>query len=72
MMAKAGNDGGEGVEEKDKHFDLYATADTLAENQIPCASCWTPTGKDSTFCRQFEEAPPGYNFELPTRVGMRR
>ena len=69
LMAQAGEWlDGEGVEEGDKRFDLFADCRYYLQNiQIPCR--FEPddlTGEDSTFLRgQFEEAHrQRYNFEL--------
>jgi N-methylhydantoinase A len=69
LMAQAGEWlDGEGVEEADKRFDLYADCRYYLQNiQIPCRfELDDLTGEDSTFLRrQFEEAHrQRYNFEL--------
>ena len=69
LMAQAGEWlDGEGVEEADKRFDLYADCRYYLQNiQIPCRfELDDLTGKDSTFLRgQFEEAHrQRYNFDL--------
>ena len=69
LMAQAGEWlHGEGVEEGDKRFDLYADCRYYLQNiQIPCRfELDDLTGEDSTFLRgQFEEAHrQRYNFEL--------
>lgn len=60
---------GEGVEEENKRFDLYADCRYYMQNiQIPCRfELDDLTGEDSTFLReQFEEAHrQRYNFDLP-------
>jgi N-methylhydantoinase A len=69
LMAQAGEWlDGEGVEETDKRFDLYADCRYYLQNiQIPCRfELDDLKGEDSTFLRgQFEEAHrQRYNFEL--------
>jgi N-methylhydantoinase A len=69
LMAQAGEWlDGEGVEETDKRFDLYADCRYYLQNiQIPCRfELDDLMGEDSTFLRgQFEEAHrQRYNFEL--------
>ena len=60
---------GEGVEEDEKQFDLYADCRYYLQNiQIPCRfELGELTGEDSTFLRgRFEEAHrQRYNFDLP-------
>jgi N-methylhydantoinase A len=60
---------GEGVEEDDKRFDLYADCRYYLQNiQIPCRfELDELAGEDSTFLRErFEEAHcQRYNFDLP-------
>ncbi|WP_273888252.1 hydantoinase/oxoprolinase family protein [Rubrobacter naiadicus] len=60
---------GEGVEEDEKRFDLYADCRYYLQNiQIPCRfELDELSGEDSTFLRErFEEAHrQRYNFELP-------
>ena len=60
---------GEGVDEKDKQFDLYADCRYYLQNiQIPCRFEYDELeGEDSTFLRgRFEDThKQRYNFELP-------